>query len=95
MSAWLTAPIAIAIAVCIAALGAGLMHLYQGPRAAVIVTQLSVLFGVLFVVSGYNLWAVILCHGMYDTVAFIRFATGKSKYSNLDRDEASSAQIPA
>ena len=94
MSAWLAAPIAIAIAVCVAALGAGLMHLYQGPRATVIVTQLSVLFGILFVVSGYNLWAVILCHGMYDTVAFIRFASGKSKYSNLDRDEASSSQIP-
>jgi membrane protease YdiL (CAAX protease family) len=95
MSAWPAAPIAIAIAVCVAALGAGLMHLYQGPRATVIVTQLSVLFGILFVVSGYNLWAVILCHGMYDTVAFIRFASGKSKYSNLDRGEASSSQIPA
>jgi membrane protease YdiL (CAAX protease family) len=95
MSASLAAPIAIAVAVCIAALGAGLMHLYQGPRATVIVTQLSVLFGVLFVVSGYNLWAVILCHGLYDTVAFIRFATGKSKYSNLDRDQASSSQIRA
>jgi membrane protease YdiL (CAAX protease family) len=95
MSAWLAAPIAIAIAVCVAASGAGLMHLYQGPRAMVIVTQLSVLFGVLFVLSGYNLWAVILCHGLYDTVAFIRFATGKSKYSNLDRGEASSSQIRA
>ncbi len=95
ISAWRAAPIAISIAVCVAALGAGLMHLYQGPRAAVIVTQLSILFGVLFEVSGYNLWAVILCHGMYDTVAFIRFASGKSKYSKLDRDEASSSQIPA
>ena len=55
------------------------MHLYQGPRATVIVTQLSVMFGVLFVVSGYNLWAVILCHGMYDTVAFIRFASWEIK----------------
>jgi len=33
------------------------------------------------VVAGYNLWAVILCHGFYDTIAFVRFATGKSKYS--------------
>jgi membrane protease YdiL (CAAX protease family) len=95
MGAWLAAPIAIAVAVCIAALGAGLVHLYQGPRATVIVTQLSILFGILFVVSGYNLLAVILCHGMYDTVAFIRFATGKSQYSNLDRGEPSSSQLPA
>ena len=88
LTAWLIAPIAIGVAICIAALGAGLIHFYQGPRAVVIVTQLSVLFGVLFVVSGYNLWAVMLCHGLYDTVAFVRFANKKSKYSNLDGDQA-------
>ncbi len=66
-----------------AALGAGLCHYYQGPRAMVIITQLSMLFGVLYVVSGYNLWAVILAHGFYDTIAFIRFATKRSKYSDL------------
>jgi len=47
------------------------------------------MFGVLFVISGYNLWAVMLCHGLYDTVAFIRFATKKSKYSNLEGDAPS------
>jgi membrane protease YdiL (CAAX protease family) len=86
LTAWLIEPIAAGVAVCLVALGAGLMHAYQGPRAMVIVTQLSVLFGVLFVVSGYNLWAVMLCHGLYDTVAFVRFASKKSKYSDLDRD---------
>jgi len=60
------------------------IHLYQGPRAAFIVTQLSVLFGTLFVLAGYNLWAVILCHGLYDTIAFIRFANKQSRYSKLD-----------
>ena len=80
-------PLAAGIAICIAALGAGLIHLYQGPRAALIITQLSVLFGVLFVVSGYNLWAVMLCHGLYDTIAFIRFAHKKSKYSDLDGEQ--------
>jgi len=72
------------LAVCFAALGAGLVHLYQGLRAAIIVTQLSVLFGLLFIVNGYNLWAVVFCHGMYDTIAFVRFANKKSKYSKLD-----------
>jgi hypothetical protein len=47
----------------------------------VIITQLSSLFGLLMVVSGYNLWAVIIGHCLYDTVAFIRFANGKSRYS--------------
>ena len=75
---------AIAIAIVAAAAGAGLIHFYQGPRAMMIIAQLSILFGVLFVISGYNLWTVIICHGLYDTIAFIRFALGKSKYSKLD-----------
>ena len=83
MAAWVAMPLATAVAVTAAALGAGVLHLYQGLRAAIIITQLSVLFGVLFVISDYNLWAVILCHGLYDTIAFIRFANKKSSYSEL------------
>jgi membrane protease YdiL (CAAX protease family) len=83
-------PVAAGIAICIAGLGAGLMHAYQGPRAMVIIAQLSVLLGVLFVVSGYNLWTVMICHGLYDTIAFVRFATRKSKYSDLDSDKQQS-----
>lgn len=64
-----------------AALVAAALHLYQGPRAALIIGQLSWLFGLVFVLSGRNLWAAILCHGLYDTVAFVRFATGRSRYS--------------
>lgn len=80
----LGAPGAVFVALCIAASGAGLLHLYQGPRAAAIITQLSLLFGFLFVVSGANLWTVILAHGLYDTIAFIRFASGRSKYSHRE-----------
>lgn len=92
LTAWLIEPIATGVAICTAALGAGVIHFYQGPRAMVIVAQLSVLFGVLFVVSGYNLWTVMLCHGLYDTIAFVRFANKKSKYSDLDRDQALSSE---
>jgi len=84
LDVWMTRPLTTIIAVLVAAVGAGLMHAYQSPRAMVIITQLSILFGILFVVSGYNLWAVILCHGLYDTIAFIRFANKKSKYSNRE-----------
>jgi membrane protease YdiL (CAAX protease family) len=90
LTRWLGQPGAAAVAVCIAAVGAGAMHAYQGPRATIIIAQLSLLFGVLFVVSGYDLWAVILCHGLYDAIAFVRFANRKSKYSNLDTGVASS-----
>ena len=93
LSAWLAAPMATGIAVCAAAVGAGLIHLYQGLRAVIIVTQLSVLFGLLFVVSGHNLWAVILCHGLYDTIAFVRFANKKSRYSRLDGDSVASGVL--
>ena len=46
-----------------------------------VVGQLSALLGVLMVVSGNNLWTVILCHGLYDTIAFIRFANRTSRYA--------------
>jgi CAAX protease family protein len=90
VESWLStgtpAPVATGVAVGGAAIGAGLLHLYQRLRAALIVTQLSLLFGVLYVVSGRNLWTVILCHGGYDTIAFIRFAAKKSRYAQLDGD---------
>jgi hypothetical protein len=82
--AWvLPAPGATAAGVVTAAAAAWVIHLYQGLRAAFIIAQLSVLFGLLFVLSGYNLWPVILCHGLYDTIAFIRFANRQSRYSDL------------
>jgi membrane protease YdiL (CAAX protease family) len=79
--AWLPVPLAAGIAILAAALGAGAMHLYQGPRAMLIIAQLSVIYGILFVFSGYNLWAMMLCHGLYDTIAFVRFARGTSRYA--------------
>jgi len=85
VSYWHLSLLATAAGIAVAAAAAWVVHLYQGLRAACIVAQLSVLFGVLFVISGYNLWPVILCHGLYDTIAFIRFANKQSKYSHLDR----------
>lgn len=62
-----------AFAVSVAAIAGGLAHYYQGPRAMLIITMLSMAFGGVFVLSG-SLWAVILCHGMYDTFAFVLHA---------------------
>jgi membrane protease YdiL (CAAX protease family) len=86
LSGWMIEPLAVAIAICVAANGASIIHLYQGPRAVIIIAQLSVLFGLLFALSGFNLWSVIFCHGLYDTIAFIRFANKKSRYSDLEND---------
>jgi len=73
--------IAATVAVLVAATGAAVAHLYQGPRAALVIVQLSSLLGLLMVLSGHNLWTVIICHGLYDTVAFIRYARGTSRYA--------------
>jgi membrane protease YdiL (CAAX protease family) len=74
-------PVAATVAVVAAALGATVIHLYQGPRAALIILQLSTLFGLVMVLSGGNLWAVVISHGLYDTVAFIRYANRTSRYA--------------
>lgn len=88
LSGWLPGWLAAAKAIAVAAIGAAIVHWYQGPRAMVIIAQLSVLFGVLYVLSGHNLYAVILAHGFYDTIAFIRFATGKSRFAKTDGNAA-------
>lgn len=85
VEAWLSPvlprPVAAAAAVLVAAAGAAVIHLYQGKRAVLIIFQLSALFGVLMVFGGHDLWAVMICHGVYDTVAFIRYANGTSRYA--------------
>jgi membrane protease YdiL (CAAX protease family) len=83
--------VATAVAILAGALGAFVIHLYQGLRAAFIVTQLSLLFGLLFVLGGHTLWTQLLAHGLYDTIAFIRFATGTSKYSKFDASDGNKA----
>jgi membrane protease YdiL (CAAX protease family) len=60
LSGWMIEPLAVAIAICAAANGASIIHLYQDPRAVIIIAQLSVLFGILFALSGFNLWCNIL-----------------------------------
>jgi membrane protease YdiL (CAAX protease family) len=85
VEAWLAPvlprPVAAAAAILAAAAGAAVIHLYQGKRAMLVIFQLSVLFGALMVFDRHNLWAVMICHGLYDTVAFIRYANGTSRYA--------------
>jgi membrane protease YdiL (CAAX protease family) len=89
LDTWLTPvlprPVAAAAAILAAAAGAAVIHLYQGSRAVLVVGQLSVLFGTLMVLGGHNLWTVMICHGLYDTVAFIRYARGTSRYATANR----------
>lgn len=55
----------------------GVAHLYQG-LSGVIATALSgLIFGLLYLWSGRNLWAPIIAHGVYDTVGFVLIFLGK------------------
>jgi membrane protease YdiL (CAAX protease family) len=87
LSASIQTPFATAAAILVAALGATAFHYYQGTRAMLIIGQLSILFGILYVLADRNLWTNVLCHGFYDTIAFIRFAYKASKYSQFEEIE--------
>lgn len=80
-----TGTLAAAAGILAASAVAGLGHLYQGRRGALVVVQVSVLFGVLYAISGRNLYAVVLCHGLYDTVALRRVAVAASRAARRRR----------
>jgi membrane protease YdiL (CAAX protease family) len=46
----------------------GLGHFYQGPAGVIGSTVSGLLFGVLYLASGRNLWLPILAHGFSDTI---------------------------
>lgn len=55
----------------------GLVHLYQG-ASGIIATGLSgLLFGVMYLATGRNLWAAIIAHGVNDTIGFTLIYVGK------------------
>ncbi len=51
----------------------GLLHLYQGPLGVITTGIVGFVFGIFFVLQGRNLWALILVHGLIDTISVIQF----------------------
>jgi len=51
----------------------GLAHTYQNPLGVAITGTLGILMGLLVLVSGRNLWAVIIGHGLFDASRFVLF----------------------
>lgn len=49
----------------------GFGHVYKGPGGALNSTYSGLILGSLYLVSGRNLWAPILAHGLSDTVAVV------------------------
>jgi len=54
----------------------GVGHWYKGPAGVVDSTFSGLVLGTTYLLTGRNLWAPILAHGMADTVAVIFFAMG-------------------
>ena len=51
----------------------GAAHAYQNPVGIAITGTLGVLLGIIVLVSGRNLWLVIIGHGLYDASRFVLF----------------------
>ncbi|MFZ5855916.1 MAG: CPBP family intramembrane glutamic endopeptidase [Chloroflexota bacterium] len=57
----------------------GLAHWYQGKSGTLSTAIIGALMGILFILSGYNLWLPLLTHGFIDTVGLTMI------YLNLDK----------
>lgn len=53
-----------------------LIHAYQGPMGMILIGFPAILYGLLYIASGYNLWYSIVAHGTADTFVFVMFFTG-------------------
>lgn len=64
--AWITACIVQAVLF-------GLAHAYQNPLGIVMTGTIGLIFSLLFLASGRNLWMPIIAHGLYDASRFVLF----------------------
>ena len=51
----------------------GLLHAYQGVVGMVGTGLVAIVFGVFFIAQKRNLWALILVHGLIDTIGVVNF----------------------
>lgn len=49
----------------------GIVHFYQGPLGIVITGITGLVFGVIYLRSGRNLWVTIIAHGLVNTLTFV------------------------
>lgn len=58
-------------ALATSSLAFGLAHAYQGSAGVVATATVGCFMGLLYLYSGRNLWTVILCHAMVDSVGLL------------------------
>ncbi|MEM7052492.1 MAG: CPBP family intramembrane glutamic endopeptidase [Acidobacteriota bacterium] len=54
----------------------GLLHLYQGIGGVLMTACAGLMLGGVYLLSGRNLWVVILAHGLTNTVSYLMVALG-------------------
>lgn len=54
----------------------GLSHAYQGMAGVLLTTYAALVYGLLYLLRGRNLWVTIIAHGSADTMIFLLIYTG-------------------
>jgi membrane protease YdiL (CAAX protease family) len=49
----------------------GLVHFYEGPLGILLTGLTGLLFGLIYMRSGRNLWVAIIAHGLVNTLTFL------------------------
>jgi len=63
-----TSALALTVSVLLTSAVFGLAHAYQGPSGVLSTGVLGTALALIYLLSGFNLWLVILTHGLIDTV---------------------------
>jgi len=75
-----TGSLALVLNLVISSVIFGVSHYYQGPSGIWSASIIGGLMGVIFILSGYNLWLPILVHGFIDTVALALMSVSADKW---------------
>jgi len=75
-----TSSLALVLNLLISSVIFGVSHYYQGPSGIWSAAIIGGLMGVIFILSGYNLWLPILVHGFIDTVALALMSISADKW---------------
>ncbi len=69
-------PLGWGLALVLSSVGFGLMHAYQGTTGIFLTGFVGLILGLVYLVSGRQLWLVILIHALTDTIAMLIFYSG-------------------
>jgi len=57
----------------------GLGHFYQGMTGVIITSSVGIVYAIMYLLAGKNLWVTILAHGILDTIGFVSIYAAQQK----------------